>query len=493
MLILSTLSCSKKETNKAHIEYKVESILNDSLSLLQVDFDFLSDNDGLILLRYENESWGDNNIFDCIKKFMVSPEPGHIDFIRDSSLIKIKTSPSTINHIQYSIGQDFKGPPLNQYRYRPILDSTYFHVLGMRLFMIPEGVYASDSSKAKINIHWNKLPEPLVFHSSFGTEYKQNLEVIREDLYASFFVGGDFRRMHFEHDKDTVYFLTRGNWKTFNDKAMFDVLKETITSQRSFWNDPRTGMFSVSLIPTYEQWTATSKSNSVGGSGFSSSFISFASNNDGTTINRMKWLYNHELLHKWIGRTIINENEVEQYWFSEGFTDYYAYKLMLKNKTLNAAEFIDILNKEVIVPHHRDPVNTVPNAEMTFDTYWSNYAVYMKLPYRRGLLYAFLIDTEIKEQSNFSTSLDDLMRELFHMALKDDQMRFNESVFLKLLSKYVSHDYVKSDFDQYIINGELIDFKERLLKGITISDHQGIPTLKIEPEGNPDLEEQLKK
>ncbi|MTI29960.1 hypothetical protein E1171_03970 [Cytophagales bacterium RKSG123] len=362
----------------------------------------------------------------------------------------------------------------------------------MRLFMIPEGIFESDSSKAKIKINWGEIPNDGLFHSSFGIEKKQNFEVNREGLYASFFVGGDFRRASFKHDNDTIYFVTRGNWKFFKEQDVFNILRETINAQYGFWNDPRKGNFSVTLLPTYEPWTKTSKANSIGSSGFSSSFISFASNNEGTNLNKMRWLYNHELLHKWIGRTIINENEVEQYWFSEGFTDYYSYKLMLKNDNINALEFIDIINKEVIIPHYKDPVNNIPNYELTFEEYWNHYDKYMKLPYRRGFLYAFLIDNQIKGQNDYSKSLDDLMHDLFEMALNDKKMKFNQKLFVQLLKKYLKHDNWESDFKQYILEGQLIDYQEELPNGLSIDYQDGIPVFKVASENSSELGKKLK-
>jgi len=487
-MILSILvvSCSKNDKSSIDVEYIIQSNLNDSIPFVRVDFDYKSDNNGLIVLKYENNSWGDNDIFNCIKNIDVSPKPQNIQLEPDNSLITIKTKPNLNSTIHYEITQDYKGPPINQYRYRPILDSSYFHILGMRLFMIPEGTFESDSSKANIKITFKKKENEDLFHSSFGQEYIQNIEVTREDLYGSFFVGGDFRRYSFAHDNDTVYFVTRGNWKAFEDKDILNILKETIHSQRSFWNDPRKGDFSVSLIPTYESWY------SVGGSGFSSSFISYASNNNEVNLFHMKWLYNHELLHKWIGRTILNENEVEQYWFSEGFTDYYAYKLLLKNNSLDVTEFLNILNTEVIIPHYKDPVNQVPNANLTFEEYWSNYAKYQKLPYRRGQLYAFFIDNQIKEQSHYTKSLDNLMHDLFAKALQDKNMRLNKSLFIENLLKYLNHANVESDFDKYILDGELIDFENRLPDGISIGYQDDIPVFKLNTENLTELKKKLK-
>ena len=486
LLTILIIGCTIKKEIPADIEFTVLPNLKDSLPAVEVNFDYKSDKRGLITLRYENNSWGDNDVFNCIHELQVLPKPENIEFNRDSSLITIKTKPNLLSSINYKIIQDYKGPPLNQYRYRPMMDKNYFHVLGMRLFMIPDGIFESDSSKAKIKISYQSKSDEDIFHSSFGKENVQNIEVNRDDLYGSFIVGGDYRRYSFTYDNDSIYFITRGNWKAFTDQDILNQLKQTISSQRKFWNDPRKGNFSVSLTPTYETWY------SIGGSGFSNSFVSFASNNEKVTLAQMKWLYNHELLHKWISRTIINENEVEQYWFSEGFTDYYAYKLMLKNDFLDVSEYVKILNHEVIIPHYQDPVNTIPNSELTFEEFWSNYAKYMKLPYRRGLLYAFLLDNQIKNQSNNSQSLDNLMIDLFQLSLNDDSLRLNQKVFIRNLLKYLNHPEVESDFEGYILEGNLIDFQDELPDGLSIEYQNNIPLLKLDSEDFSDLGKRLK-
>lgn len=478
LIILSLVfSCSVKAKHDVDLVYQVKADYGDSQGLT-VDFAFESDKDGLIVLRYENNSWGDNDIFDCIGEFKVSPEPLNIEFDRDSSLITIKTKPNLKSHIQYSITQDFNEPLLNKHRYRPIIDKNYFHILGMRLFMVPEGIFETESSKVKIAISWGDLPSNAIFHSSFGPDKNLDIEVTQEDLYASFFVGGDFRKYEFDYEGYPVYFIIRDNWKVFDDTDIYEILKETVAFQNGFWQDLRKGMYSVSLLPTFEPWTEFSKANSIGGSGLPNSFISFASNNEGTTLKKMSWLYNHELLHKWIGRTIKNENEVEQYWFSEGFTDYYAYKLMLKNDKLNTEGFLDILNNEVVIPHYKDSVNTIPNSEITFESYWSNYAVYGKLPYRRGLLYAFFIDNQIRQRNDYEKSLDNVMLDLFQMALKDEGFRFNGKVFKQLLAGYLDGSS-QSDFEKYIVNGQLIDFSGKLPEGLTIRYKSEIPVFTI--------------
>lgn len=483
LLVICSCTCVGQHVPKNRIVYNVDPIFGDS-SILNVKFVYKTNKEGILSLIYENSSWGDNDLFNCIKNLTIIPVPENIQFLKDSGRIEIKSRPNQNLSIRYSIVKDFDGPPLNQHRYRPIVEKNYFHILGLRLFITPSDLYESEFSRANIEIRWGKMPTSKVFHSSFGKESVQKLKVTREELDASFYVGGDFRRYSFNYKGDPIYFVTRGDWKAFNDEAIFGILKETISFQNDFWADAREGMFSVSLLPTFEIWTESKKRNSLGGSGFHNSFISFASNNEGTTLEKMRYLYNHELLHKWILRTIKNENDVEQYWFSEGFTDYYSYKLMLKNNKLTPEEFVSLLNNEVLIPHYKDPINSIPNSELTSEKYWSNYKVYQKLPYRRGLLYAFLIDTKIKKRSGFTQSLDNVMHDLLKMALEDETMRLNSLVFKQMLAKYLDNS-AQNDFDDYILMGRLIDFTGQLPDGLILEIQDEIRIFKIEPDNDP--------
>ncbi|WP_224995764.1 M1 family aminopeptidase [Cesiribacter sp. SM1] len=474
---------SESATNKEpFISYTVEPNFRRSTTI-DVSFEYSANAAGELLLKYENSSWGDKDIFNCITKFKVSPEPVAVTFMPDSSLISIKAQPDQKLLVKYSVKQDFNEPVQNYHRYRPIVQKEYFHALGMRLFIMPVDLFASDTSKASIEINWKEEIGAGVFHSSFGAKSKQLLHLSREELYASVFVGGDFRRYRLTVNGNPVYFLTRGEWKAFKDDDVTRILEKTISSQVAFWEDPLEADFTVTLIPTFEEWTETSKSYSLGGSGLTHSFASFASNNDGATLSRLSWLYNHELLHRWIGNTIRNEQEEKQYWFSEGFTDYYAYKLMLKRGDIGLHEYIKTLNAEVFKPHYNSPVRELPNDQLSGEKFWSD-VNYHKLPYRRGLLYAFLLDTQIKQKHAYSKSLDYLMKDLLNLAKKDEGLRLNDKVFGTVLSKYLGGAAL-ADFSKYITEGKLIDFSRSLPEGLLLDASLTYPALALDAKADP--------
>lgn len=451
---------------------------------LQVSFAYTTDKNGKLVLRYENDSWGDQDIFNCIASFEVLPNSANIRFLPDSSLIIIEALPLQQLQISYAIKQDFSEPVLNKQRNRPIIQQEYFHLLGMRLFITPDEIFGDGSQRAGIEMRW-KAPEPgTIFHSSFGSDLHQIINTTREELYASFFVGGDFRRYSFNFDGQEVYFVTRGQWRSFTEEAVFSLLKSTIPAQMDFWQDTLKAPFSVSLLPTNEVWTEKSKANSLGGSGLTHSFVSFASNNPGTSLSKITWLYNHELLHRWIGQAIRNQEEEKQYWFSEGFTEYYAYKLMLKSKALDVNAYIDAINTDIFAAHYKSAVNNIPNDAISREKFWSDYN-YHKLPYRRGFIYAFLLDLQLKKLYKGKKGLDQLMLDIFATAKANPAQLFNHELFEKVLLQYMDAEAVAA-FHKHIIGGALIELgkTKALPKGLAVVEVGKIPVLAIDAKSN---------
>lgn len=107
------------------------------------------------------------------------------------------------------------------------------------------------------------------------------------------------------------------------DDATASSLKEIIYTQRSFFNDYEFPYYAISLTQGGDlcNWGET---------GLSNSFIAFLPQ----SINRTQYypFFAHEHLHTWIGGKIHNNDPEElNYWWSEGFTDYYSMVLSLRS------------------------------------------------------------------------------------------------------------------------------------------------------------------
>jgi predicted metalloprotease with PDZ domain len=62
-------------------------------------------------------------------------------------------------------------------------------------------------------------------------------------------------------------------------------------------------------------------------------------------------MLNHEMMHEWTGGKIQNKAGELNYWFSEGFADYYAFKNRLRSKELSFDQWLQDFNNDVIKAH----------------------------------------------------------------------------------------------------------------------------------------------
>lgn len=417
------------------------------LSALVIKMQFKPDPSGKTYLFFNNEAWGEQNLFNCIDDFKLVDTKGEVVQNRDSNRIEITHSKDLdILKITYQLKQDSELPLTSKKTYRPIVQPTYFQTFAHSLFILPE--YLGDQPKETfiLNISWD-FPEGFMVHNSFGSnEKEQQILTNFDEMGQAFFAGGDFRVHHFGVKENDIYFSTRGDWKKITDEEVLNVLKKTIRSQREFWNDHSQSYFTVNLIPTERK-----NGSSLQGTGLVNSFAASASNNEFLDIKRLAWLFNHELMHNWIGHTIRNENEEQQYWFSEGFTEYYTYKNSCYNEIggHEKSDFFGELN-QTFKRLMTSPVVSEPNSAITYENFWAS-RDYEKLPYHRGAIFAFYLDFLIQKDSDGKHNLDDLMLDFLKDAKKADQL-MNAEYFTSKANNYLKAD-ITSFFNRHIIDG----------------------------------------
>jgi predicted metalloprotease with PDZ domain len=275
-----------------------------------------------------------------------------------------------------------------------------------------------------------------------------------------------------------VYFAIRGTWlKNFSDSNIFATLKKTISTQREFWGDNSFDYYTVIMSPTVSRADSGFRGHSMTGSSVKNGFLIQSSNNPFNNWNNLRNIFNHEMMHDWIGRKIKMKHEELNYWFSEGFTDYYAYKNRLRNGDITFTEWKDLFNKEVFKAHYKNPEKNKPNYILK-DEFWKSRNI-EKLPYRRGAMFAFWLDNQIFLKSNSAKSLDDVMRELYGICAKENKL-FTDELFLELVQKYIGRD-ISYFFQKHMISAVDMEWKnEELIPEFKIEMVEGIPVLKLQ-------------
>jgi len=447
-LLLFLVGCHQEQAlPKLHYQFSYQPGPN---PMMKITLTAPADSSGTTIFSYPDQSWGQDSLQNAIQQLEMMGQ-GQIERKRDSGWLVIE-HPKELDSLQfsYTLVQDFQGPPATKDVYRPIIDSSYFQLFGHHLFAFPKDFQDNDT-RFDARLDWTNVPEAISLQNSFGSQQRvQELKGIDPSFFTeTVHFGGDYRIHEIDIEGNTVALAIRDQWLVFSDSTMVAVLKATVQAQRDFWKDHTQQYFSVSIIPTAEQ-----RGSSYQGTGLPQAFATAASNNKDLDAEGLVYLFNHELQHKWTGQTLKNENEEEQYWFSEGFTDYYTMKNIAKNNIyeLDGNFFIKSFN-QAVRNLYQSPVRAAPNSEINYDNFWSD-RHYSKLPYYRGTVFAGYLDMLINKDSNGEQSLDDVMHDL----LQHKDKKINREHFLNTVNKYTAES-VDSFFDRHIEQGVLFDLQ----------------------------------
>lgn len=291
--------------------------------------------------------------------------------------------------------------------FRLHLTGRWFYAPGEAVFAVPEG-----RDRAPARFDWTGAPNEFAFASDAehlaGAHRPAAREGVVDDVVESVLIGG--RDVHvFTRSGDAaapVRVAVRGTFG-FSDTAFAALVTATLDEQRRFWGDSGSP-FLVTLAPVETPPGGTSR----GGSGRTDAFMLSVSQT--VPLGDLRTLMAHELFHTWNPRGLggmpdstVASSERLGYWFSEGFTDFYAWRLLVRSGRLRPQEWADAWNA-MLLAYADSPVRTAPNARIGED-FWKDYAV-EKLPYQRGALLAALWDDRLRRASGGRRSLDTVLQ-----------------------------------------------------------------------------------
>lgn len=316
--------------------------------------------------------------------------------------------------------------------YRTVVADGLFHAIGTLALVAPTGF--DTGAKDDITLDWQGFDEAgWKTVSSFGPgpdPVKVSLPIAR--FRHALFLAGDIRLDIREIHGNKVGIAIAGTDWNFKDEQLADLACSVIRAERDFFSDHSDPWFLVSLKP---EGKIEHGSFNFGGTGLTNCFAMFV--NAGMSLDegsehrrRMAHLLAHEYFHTWNGGKISTADpEGTCYWFSEGFTEFYARRLLLRAGLTTPEEFAAGLN-EMLSRWAASPVKDAPNARIV-DDFWKNADV-GQLPYYRGELVAIAIDERLLADSGGKVSLDDIMRELFARSQHDSGAALTSAAILDL-------------------------------------------------------------
>jgi len=333
-----------------------------------------------------------------------------LDIDPDGGSGVLRGEPNRSATITYDLKKDWTGPLVHPRQFHPVLMPEYFEFTGQNALVFPRlDTPATRVALTTAHLDFTQLPSSWALATSFGAgtstaDRCQVATVSAAEIVDALFAAGDFRLRQFSIGRRRAILAARGTW-TFSDDDAIGQIQKTVGVVRDFWKDDEFPYYLVTLKP-YDRDRGSSD-----GSESTNAFWMYLSRQDSFT-DRLPQLA-HESFHAWNPHRMgLRPNGEPIDWFTEGFTDYYAYRLLLQAGVLSVASYIDSLNQALR--------RFTPSSD----------------PYVRGRIVALWLDAKIRLESHDQHSLDDVM---FEMVPTRDQPLTEERI-LSTIAPYIPPD-----------------------------------------------------
>lgn len=326
-----------------------------------------------------------------------------------------------------------------------VLAKGWFAALGEQVFAIPH-----DAELSSVRFKWGTLPAGWTVASDLD-HGAMGRALTTSDIVESTMLGGaDVSLITRAIPGGVLRLAMHGQW-AFTGDGLADDLGRIVTAQRRFWGGDITGPFLVTL---FQQ----SGAGSSGGTGREDAFALFGTA-DTTQASFVRTIA-HEHIHSWIpgriGTLPDGPNEPLEYWLSEGFTEFYTERTLLRSGIWSLEDFTADLNDQLFA-YAGSPIRDAPNARIA-QAFWTDETTH-RLPYERGLLFAYLLDDRLRRADH--GNLDGVMfvaRDAYAAAPADKKPDPVANVLAAL-----KHEIdVSADLDRYIEKGAPILLPEHL-------------------------------
>jgi len=368
--------------------------------------------------------------------------------------------------IDYELVSGVKGLPNTLLQSRqPILSKDFIYFFGTGALVYP---ILPEDAPLDVTLNW-QLPAKWHLANSFGVDKsQQRFTTTLIDLVTSMYLAGDLRLYSENLSDGKLYLALKGKWR-FQDKAMLKTISKVVRKQREFFQTGYSKNFLAAVLPV------NSKASIMAGLGLHNSFALLITKKFGIDKNMIS-LIEHEMLHNWNSAELFaydGKNQETKYWFTEGFTDYFANLLALRSGLITLQEYIALYN-DIIAAYYLSPVKRMPNSAIGSQI-WQDYAV-LKLPYQRGNIYAHYLNAEIKNSSANKYNFDLVFKSLINSAIEQQKITFDD--FHTTVKTYLRNYSVKQ-FDSWILAGDELALHPDALGSCVVLGQQEIKKIDL--------------
>ena len=374
-----------------------------------------------------------------------------IDVNQAAGQALITHKPKALVKVRYELGQGYQGRPASygMHGYRPLIQEDIVFVTGENALLRPAWV----GVKRKGEVAFKGVPSDFkVATSWFRDAAKGPVEAGYEDLSAGVFVAGRIRTLPIGAEGSGVL-VTAGKLQ-IADGDLQSAAKNIFQAEKRLfpWGGPPLNL--VVLLPLDGAKPAGVE---TGGRYYDNSLVAFAQ--PGAEVGDLQYLLAHEMLHHWLPRQLgkLREPQIEMYWFSEGFTDYLAYQVLLSSAGFPRDRFLRYINR-ALSTYHRLGLKEVSNADLVKEYFRNNEA--RRLPYVRGFLLAMRWDYRIRAATDGAKGIADVLPLLRQRLLSGGSL--DEASIVASLNALAPGQYAE-DVATFVTAGKVIPLEARMV------------------------------
>ncbi|SFO48337.1 hypothetical protein [Sphingomonas sp. OK281] len=383
------------------VDYTLAPELHDgTITALSVEVRFQGDKSGTTTFDW-GDSWaGEEKLGQWARNLTVegaqttapAPHGGRI----------IHSAPGAPLVVRYRVVSAFPADPTvaDSKQSKPVVRPTWFYAVGEALFGTPVG-----RGDAPARFAWAGPPDV-----SFASDLEHDRARLGlrtktvDDVVESIVIGGrDLRITNSTAGGAKLQVATIGQY-AFDASAFETLASNIVATERRFWGATDDQPFLITMTPVASEPGRISYS----GTGRTDAFALWMDTS--AEMSNLGWLLAHEYFHTWnyrqLGEMGDGEREVASYWMSEGFTDFYARRLLLRSELITPEAFTSSWN-EMLAAYARSTYRTAPEAKIAAD-FWKDRDA-EKIPYQRGAMLAALWDARLREGGH--GNLDDVLRD----------------------------------------------------------------------------------
>jgi predicted metalloprotease with PDZ domain len=348
----------------------------------------------------------------------------------DGPVRTLRSRPGRKIAVRYRLATTIDHDPTDAdgYPVTPWIRPSWFLVDGPSALAI-----VADRPDAPMVVKWRGWPG--------GFEHASSLEPARTaDPRHSVLIGGrDLRIVR----SGALRLAIRGHF-SFTDADLAADLAKILGAERTFFADDAAAPYLVVAVAV-----PAGSGQSFSGTGKDGAFVMVAST--GMTREDLLPLLAHELFHAWNPARLGKPMGPRGYWLSEGFTDFYARRLLQRARLISPTGFASAWN-ETFRAYGVSPAKTMPGAQAA-EAFWTDPDA-EKVPYQRGAMLAALWDWRLRQRGLSLDTVVSAQAEAFRSA---PDAALTELFIAAMAGKGVD---VRGDLARYIDEGAAIDLPE---------------------------------